>query len=117
MNRHVLVINKLIADMQGYPSKYKTCRTMAEFAQMSPAHFTRIFTTVTATNPQDYLHLFREENARKLLDDPAITIKEVSERCGFQCQNHFSAWFKRKVGCSPSDFREKKQGLKENSKD
>ena len=55
--------------------------------------------------PATYHQHLRMEKAKDLLGNSALSIKQVSEALGFKTQNHFSALFKRCVGCSPSAWR------------
>jgi AraC-like DNA-binding protein len=50
--------------------------------------------------------LLKLQAARPLLMRTNLTIKEISERCGFENPLYFSRRFSQTYGCSPSDFRE-----------
>jgi AraC family transcriptional regulator, transcriptional activator of pobA len=43
--------------------------------------------------------------AKSLLMNTAISVKEISYRLGFKSTTHFSSYFKRYAGCSPSEYR------------
>ncbi|OGV41304.1 MAG: hypothetical protein A2X46_01935 [Lentisphaerae bacterium GWF2_57_35] len=47
----------------------------------------------------------KKNHACNLLRRPQLSVKQVSVECGFDSQNHFSAWFKNQTGQSPSAFR------------
>lgn len=103
--RAAWVIRTIIANLNAEPSKCPTRDKLARETRMSASHFTRTFKAVTRKSPTEYLIILKKEQVRQLLADPTMAIKEVAERCGFQNQNHFSAWFRRHFKLSPSAYR------------
>jgi AraC family transcriptional regulator len=47
------------------------------------------------------------EFARRLLDQPELSVGLISERLGFTSQSHFSRLFHKFSGQSPSQFRQR----------
>jgi AraC-like DNA-binding protein len=78
---------------------------LAALANLSQAHFSVLFKEQTGCSPRDYLHLLRIHRACQLLRDPALSVKEVATRLGYQDQFHFSRQFKAFQGMSPSEYR------------
>lgn len=56
-----------------------------------------------------YLNDLRMAKAVELLKDISINIKEISERVGYRDANYFTRIFKKKMGMTPSEFRNKKE--------
>lgn len=48
----------------------------------------------------------RREHARHLLTRSGLSIKEISGELGFRYPSHFTAWFRKNCGLSPSEFRQ-----------
>ena len=72
---------------------------------VSYSWFRKVFREQTGEAPAEY-HLNRRlEKAAEMLRDPDLTVRQISEDLGFKNQNHFSAFFKRKTGRSPSAYR------------
>ncbi len=70
--------------------------------------FRRMFKQQTGESPNHY-HLSRRiEEARRLLVDTDLSVKQIAERQGYDSQNYFSEIFKKKTGLSPEDFRKLK---------
>ena len=63
------------------------------------------FKAITNSSPINYLLRVRINRAKTLLSDTTLTIKEISEKCGFSSPNYFSLIFKKKEHMSPSDYR------------
>lgn len=56
-------------------------------------------------SPREMLLRLRMEQARNLLVESNLSIKEISERIGYNRQHEFYRAFRRRVGCSPSEWR------------
>lgn len=79
---------------------------MADMAGMSPSAFSRFFKLHTGRNLIDYIIDIRLGYASRLLVDTPDSISKISFECGFNNLSNFNRIFKRKKGCSPSEFRE-----------
>ena len=48
--------------------------------------------------------------AKRLLKKTGLCIRDIAENCGFRNVSYFMRTFKKQVGCTPNEFREKRQG-------
>lgn len=83
-----------------------TLETLAEIANLSPSHFSRVFKRTIGQSPMQFLMAFRIERAKEALrrfDTPMI---DISMSCGFSDQAHFSRVFKQIEGVSPTRYRQ-----------
>jgi AraC-like DNA-binding protein len=80
--------------------------TLADLAGMSPSAFSRFFKLHTGKNLSEYIIEIRLGFASRALVDTTRGISEISFDCGFNNLSNFNRIFKRKKGCSPSEFRE-----------
>ena len=69
----------------------------------------RRFVEATGKTPQEQIHFQRTEHIKRMLRESDQTVAEVAYRCGFNSPNHFSRFFKRESGCSPTAYREQFQ--------
>jgi transcriptional regulator GlxA family with amidase domain len=84
---------------------------MADIAQLSRAHFIRIFTQWTGQPPGGYLQRSRIDHARSLLaSSPDLPIKRIATESGFKNPYHFSRVFRKFQGLSPQHYRETLRG-------
>lgn len=74
-------------------------------ANLSPYHFIRVFKGQTGKTPYEFLMDFKIEKARELLAVEKLTVTEVCYQCGFNNRSHFTAAFKRRVGITPTGYR------------
>jgi len=84
------------------------CATkIAQAVGISPRHLSRIMAGAGSTVPQ-YVLGRRLDAARNMLQQPsfaAITIADISARCGFRSSAYFSSAFTARFGQRPSDIR------------
>ena len=72
---------------------------------LSYVQFLRRFKAYTGMTPSDYMIGLRLHKAQSLLLGTPMSIKEISEKCGFENEYYFSNFFKKHFHVSPSAFR------------
>ena len=102
-SRRVLKVKNFIS--KNYMDEIRLA-DMADLAGMSPSAFSRFFKLHTGRNLSDYIIDIRLGYATRMLVDTSRSISEISFECGFNNLSNFNRIFKRKKGCSPSEFRE-----------
>ncbi|KRE39240.1 transcriptional regulator [Janibacter sp. Soil728] len=80
--------------------------SLARVALMSPAHFSRTFTTTFGETPHRYLQRRRIERAMTMLRDHDRSVTDVSIAVGYDSLGTFSRTFREITGRTPSAFRE-----------
>lgn len=81
---------------------------MEELAQqhnVGYSYFRKMFKKYTGISPAQYHLQLRIIRAKELLVSTDKTITEIAFQLGFQNIYHFSIFFKKKIGISPSEFR------------
>lgn len=81
---------------------------MAAAAGISQYHFSRAFRHTTGLPPYAYLLKRRIIAAKAKLADQRTRLTRVATQCGFSSLSQFSRMFKREVGVSPSQYRERR---------
>lgn len=79
---------------------------LASLAGMSSSAFSRFFKLHTGRNISEYIIDLRLGYAARMLVDTAKSISEIGFDCGFNNLSNFNRIFKKKKGCSPSEFQE-----------
>ncbi|HRN15960.1 MAG TPA: AraC family transcriptional regulator [Xylanibacter oryzae] len=102
-SRRVLKVKNYIS--KNYMDEIRLA-TLADIAGMSPSAFSRFFKLHTGRNLSEYIIDIRLGCATRLLVDTAQSIAEISFNCGFNNLSNFNRIFKKKKGCSPTEFRE-----------
>lgn len=80
-------------------------RHLAQEAQMSPFHFSRLFKRSTGHSPHQFVTRHRMEKAKKLLAASDLPIVAVASAVGYLTQAHFTSAFGRHVGLTPKAYR------------
>ena len=65
-----------------------------------------LFAEQTGVPPSRYHLNLRIAEAKRLLRESDLSVHAIAEKTGFSDPNHFSAMFSRKVGISPSRYRD-----------
>lgn len=78
---------------------------VARAMNYSDTHFCRLFKQCFNINFSVYLNEFRVEQAKQMLANSNLTVKEVSISCGYRDTSYFIRVFKRFTGTTPSDYR------------
>jgi AraC-like DNA-binding protein len=102
-SRRVLKVKNYIA--KNYMDEVRL-NTLADIAGMSPSAFSRFFKLHTGRNLSEYIIEMRLGYASRMLVDTAKSVAEISFQSGFNNLSNFNRIFKKKKGCSPSEFRE-----------
>ena len=80
---------------------------VSRVVNISPYYFSKLFKEAVGENFIDYLTGIRIEKAKELLTGSALSMKEICAACGYQDPNYFSRNFKKKVGLTPTEYKEK----------
>lgn len=102
-SRRVLKVKNFIA--KNYMDEIRL-NMLADIAGMSPSAFSRFFKLHTGRNLSDYIIEMRLGYASRMLVDTTKGVAEICYDCGFNNLSNFNRVFKKKKGCSPSEFRE-----------
>lgn len=82
-----------------------TVETLAKIAFISPSGLQRGFHQQFGLSPKQYLTKLRMDKALALLATTNLSIKEIAFACGFTDEKYFSHTFKKRIGCSPAQYR------------
>ena len=84
----------------------------ARVMNYSDAYFCKLFKQCFDQNFTSYLTNFRVNEAKKLLKDLNISVKDVGMRVGYYDSNYFAKVFKRGTGVIPSEYRDSQHSIR-----
>ena len=73
---------------------------------ISPYYFSKLFKEKTGDNFIDYITEIKISNAKEMILDNKKSMKVICRDIGYANPNYFSYIFKKKVGVTPSEYRE-----------
>ncbi|GAA3836948.1 GlxA family transcriptional regulator [Streptomyces phyllanthi] len=88
-----------------HPGDDLTVESLAARARLSPRHFARAFQAETGMTPGRYVDRVRLEHARRLLEDSADGVEEISRACGYGTPEAMRRAFVRTLGAAPAEYR------------
>lgn len=82
-----------------------TLADIADVANLSPFHFSRLFKASTGISPHQYVIEQRLQRARELLTETNLPIHEIAWQTGFSDQSHLGRHMRRRFGATPRSVR------------
>lgn len=79
---------------------------LAKLANMTPTAFSRFFKLRTGKSISEYIIDVRLGHASRQLADSTDSVVEICYECGFNNISNFNRIFKKRKGCTPTEFRE-----------
>lgn len=73
---------------------------------VSPRYLSDALKAETGKTAMEHLHLYLIDEAKDLLLKPETTVAEIAYQLGFEYPQYFSRLFKKKVGLSPTAYRQ-----------
>lgn len=80
---------------------------VADQVYVSQWHLSKLLNRYLGQNFSEILNGIRIEKAKEMLKDPALRIGDIAEEVGFSDMAHFSRVFKKVVGISANEYRNK----------
>ncbi len=104
-SKYVLKALQYIADH--YMDADISITSIASHLAVSESHLSHVFKKETSYTVIGYLTQYRMHMAMKLLTDPRYKVYEVAEMTGYRDLAYFGHMFKKTVGISPSEYRDR----------
>lgn len=105
---HSKVVGNSLAYINEHFREPISLKDIAKNANLSPYHFSRIFTAETGYTPHQYLIATRISSAKfQLQIAGGMPVKEIAFATGFNSESSFCSTFKKWEGLTPSEYRTK----------
>ncbi len=82
-----------------------TLSSLSREFHLSPYYLAHLFKDITGYSIKNYHLLCRIAATRELLETTNLSITDICERVGFTDMSSLSRYFKREIGCTPSQYR------------
>src|SRR5699024_4368639 len=77
----------------------------ADLQNLVPSYFSQVIKTKTGRTPSKWIAQKTISFAKSLLRYNSKSVKEIAFQCGFTEVSHFSSFFKKETGKSPTTYR------------
>ncbi|MCU6712097.1 response regulator [Paenibacillus sp. J5C_2022] len=84
-----------------------TLEKVAAVVYLNPVYLSQLFKQKTGGGFKEYVTGLRLERAMEMLWGTELKISDIAERVGYPDVRHFSQVFRKKSGCTPSEFRQR----------
>lgn len=81
--------------------------SLGEIMHFNPVYLSRVFKQATGVTLSSYISDLRIKKAKELLEDQDNRIFEIAKQVGCASSNYFSRLFKKAVGMTPQQYRDK----------
>ena len=98
-------IQQMLAYIYTHYAESITLDDIARAADISRSEAGRCFNAYLGCSPVDALIQYRLQTAYRLLSDTTLTLREISNACGFNSVNYFSRQFRQTYGYAPGHYR------------
>ena len=88
-----------------------TLDSLAKTFSISPSHLSRIFSAAYHVSPINYAINARITYSTEYLLRTDMSVVEIAEKMGYDNPTHFSNMFIKRIGCTPTEFREKNRKM------
>ena len=95
----------LQAIQDNYSDSNFNISNLADTLHLSLSYLSTVFKNATGQNISSFLSAKRLEQARELLRDASIPIRDVCFSSGYDDPRYFAKFFKKHTGMTPSEFR------------
>lgn len=101
------IVKNAIKYIENNYSKKLTLSDVAEKTYVSQWHLSKLLNRHMGQNFSEILNTIRINEAKKLLKNPSLRIGDIAESVGFVDMAHFSRVFKKTMGISANEYRNK----------
>ncbi len=83
---------------------------LADRAAISERHLRRLFKERRGMSPSEFVEMARVDAARRLLEEPGASLKEVAHQTGFHTVERLRRACSRQIGVLPSEYKRRNAG-------
>jgi AraC-like DNA-binding protein len=107
-SRSLSHIEKILQWVELHYAEPLELERIADALHLSKYHISHLFKEETGRTVTEYVMARRSKEACRMLTGTSLPIAEIGVRVGWPIPSHFSQQFKHWVGCSPLQYRKKR---------
>lgn len=102
---HLAALKELRTCIYRTPSNYRSVEEMAKELSLSPSHFQYLYKHAFGVSCYEDVIKARLDMARYYLLNTTMSVKRISELCGYETDVHFIRQFKKRMGITAGQYR------------
>lgn len=106
-NKKLEALHRMIGFVQQNYSEKISLADIAAAGFVSRTVCCEIFRKLAGRTPVEYLTEYRISRSTDLLSSGDMSITEIADACGYGGSSYFTETFRRIMGCTPTEFRQK----------
>lgn len=110
-NKNISKVDAAIAYLEENFCQDISLASLAARFDLSPNYLSTLLKKRLGVKFTDYLARLRITHAKKLLLTTALSIKEITKQVGYYSESHFIKVFLEREGCTPAEFRGRRNSL------
>lgn len=114
-NTETRQVHPALSFMQLHLGERITEEKLAQFCNLRPLQFSRLFKKAYGVTYQEFLQQLRIREATRLLENPEMHIIDVALTVGFRDHSYFCRVFKKYIGVTPRTYQEQQHAEKASS--
>jgi AraC-like DNA-binding protein len=99
------IVGKIVRYLQEKHAEPFSLKEMSIAFHYHPNYLCRVFKRATGESIVECLNRLRIERAQLLINEKKLSLREISDACGFDTMQYFTNRFKKTVGLTPAQFR------------
>lgn len=108
-DENCILVNAILKFMEENIERQLTLKDIANYTGYSVSHLSSLFSNSTGHSPMNYFNMLKVKKACELLDTTNLKITQVSCMVGIEDSLYFSRLFRKIIGISPKQYREKEK--------
>lgn len=102
-----LLMQRFLTEVKAHFRHQRKVTFYADRLCLSVSYFSSVIKNVSGKAPGEWIDDYVISEARALLKGTNLTVLQISQNLGFPSQSFFGKFFKRQVGLSPKEYRER----------
>lgn len=107
MKGYSLLVQKILVRIDSDLTADLSLKAQADFLDVNPSYLSTLFKKETGATLTEYVNRKRIEHGIFLLNTTNMQIQEIARQCGIADVNYFTKTFKKIVGKTPKEYRNK----------
>lgn len=99
------LFNEFVNELAANYAQHNDVRFYADKLNVSATYLAQVSKRIAGKAPKTIIDEYLISETESMLLSSTMTVQEVAYSVGFSSQAHFSKFFKKMVGCTPSEYR------------